>query len=209
MIEGIVWLADLDGGASGIVFARGISPEELAVRMGAAPDGPVETGTEDEVFGLLVAWYRPGGHRDGLVRVGESAGWAFAAEYGDSRGAARLAEMSRGGVEAVRYEPDGDDAPEPPAVHYARDGEVLCGYGLSAEHRRWGPRRNLLVPELVAAGILGPGGRTYLPPEDGRPRTAYRRSLGVLERRFGLSLPPHCLRDARLPAHLLRTPVSG
>ncbi|QNP74548.1 hypothetical protein IAG44_37245 [Streptomyces roseirectus] len=56
---------------------------------------------------------------------------------------------------------------------------------------------------MTAAGILTPDGDTFLPADD-----EATRSLAVLERRFGLSLSPAVLRDARLPAHTL-VRVSG
>ncbi|MFF1439024.1 hypothetical protein [Streptomyces sp. NPDC058295] len=43
-----------------------------------------------------------------------------------------------------------------------------------------------------------------MPPEDEDWRTGSRRSLGVVERRFGLSLSPAFLQDARLPAYAVR-----
>jgi hypothetical protein len=52
--------------------------------------------------------------------------------------------------------------------------------------------------------VLSPDGRTRLPPRDGRYRTALRESLGVLERRFGLSLFPAALAEAPLTAYPVR-----
>ncbi|MFI6035009.1 hypothetical protein ACIBBD_12750 [Streptomyces sp. NPDC051315] len=68
---------------------------------------------------------------------------------------------------------------------------------------RWG-EPDLLLPDLVAAGVLAPDGQTCLPPEDEDHRTGHRRSPGVVERRFGLSPSPAFLRDARLPAYAVR-----
>ncbi|GGR11246.1 DUF6461 domain-containing protein [Streptomyces aurantiogriseus] len=202
MSDGIVWLVDLKGWMSSVVFARGISPEELAVRLGGAPDGATEPITDREVEDLGVEWYRPGDDGDGVVRVGECGGWSFALEYWDPTGGDLLEEVSRDGVEVVRYVPIQE---HPPAmVDYARDGVFLCGFGLREEIWRWGQEPDLLLPDLVAAGVLSPDGKTYLPPEDEDYQTGYRRSLGVLERRFGLSLSPAYLRDARLPAYAVR-----
>ncbi|MCF4136129.1 hypothetical protein L1856_03340 [Streptomyces sp. Tue 6430] len=146
-----------------------------------------------------MTWYRPGERGDGVVRVGECNDWSFAVEYGDSTGDDLLAEISRDGAEVVRYVPMQEHPPA--SVDYAHDGVFLCGFGLREEVWRWGLEPDLLLPALVEAGILSPDGKTYLPPEDEDYRTGYRRSLGVVERRFGLSLPRGCLEDARLPAY--------
>jgi hypothetical protein len=202
MTDGIVWLVDLEGWMSSVVFARDISPEELAVRMGGAPDGATEPITDAEVWQLGVTEWRPAADGDGVIRVGRSGDWSFALEYGDSTGGDLLEEVSRDGVEVVRYVPIQE---HPPAtVDYARDGVFLCGFGLREEIWRWGQEPDLLLPDLVAAGVLAPDGKTYLPPEDEDYKTGYRRSLGVVERRFGLSLSPAHLRDARLPAYAVR-----
>ncbi|GKQ34978.1 DUF6461 domain-containing protein [Streptomyces sp. A012304] len=202
MTDGIVWLVDLEGWMSSVVFARGVSPEELAVRMGGASDGATEPVTDREVHDLGVEWWRPDADGDGVVRVGTSGIWSFAVEYGDATGGDLLEEISRDGVEVVRYVPMQE---HPPAmVDYARDGVFLCGFGLAEEIWRWGQEPDLLLPDLVAAGVLTPDGKTYLPPEDGDYKTAYRRTLGAVERRFGLSLSPAVLDDARLPAYAVR-----
>lgn len=104
MRDGIRWLVDLEHWMSSVVFARGISAQELAVRMGGDRDAATEPITDAEAWGLG-EWYRPGEHGDGVVRVGEQEGWAFALEYGDSTGGDRLAEISQKGVEAVHYVP--------------------------------------------------------------------------------------------------------
>lgn len=200
--EGIGWLVDLDGWMSSVVFARGISPEETACRMGADPGAATGPVTEAEVWRLGITQWRPGADGDGVIRVGSSGDWAFALEYGDSTGGDLLAEISRDGVEVVRYVPPRE---HPPAdVDYARDGVLTCGYGLTEEVWRWGANPDLFVPELVAAGVLSPDGGALVPSPDEPWRTGCRRSPGVVERRFGLSLSPAVLRDARLPAYAVR-----
>ncbi|MBO7937389.1 hypothetical protein JTP77_015885 [Streptomyces sp. S9] len=202
MSDGIVWLADLDGWMSSVVFARGIGPEELAVRMGGEPGGATEPITDAEVRRLGITRWRPAADGDGVIRVGRSGNWSFAVEYGDSTGGDLLEELSRDGTEVVRYVPPQE---HPPArVAYARDGVFRCGFGLREEMWRRGAEPDLLLPELAAAGVLSRDGRTYLPAEDEDHRTGYRRSLGVVERRFGLSLAPAFLGDARLPAYAVR-----
>ncbi|MBT2488054.1 hypothetical protein J7E96_05805 [Streptomyces sp. ISL-96] len=208
MSDGIQWLVSLEKWMSSVVFARGISAQELALRMGADPDGATEPITDSDVWDLEIEAYRPGGDGDGVVRVGECGGWSFALEYGHSTGGDRLAEISHGGVEAVHYVPMKE---HPPAtVFYARDGVSLCGFGLDEENVRWGEEPDLLVPDLVAGQVLGPDGETLLAPEDEHYLATYRRTLGVVERRFGLSLSPAYLQEARLPAYAVRgTPDMG
>ncbi|MFD8378121.1 DUF6461 domain-containing protein [Streptomyces sp. NPDC059679] len=202
MGDGIRWLADGDGATgwmSGLVFARGIDAEELAVRMGGAPGAGTEPIADAEVLELGMTVYRPGGRGDGVVRVGEHAGWAFAVEYGDSTGGDRLKDISRGGAEAIHYVPVGE---HPPAtVFYAHDGRSICGFGLCEETVRWGEEPDLLLPALAAAGILRPDGTAYGDHENEDYTARSRRALAVIEERFGLSLPPAFLTEARLPAY--------
>ncbi|MGW1728626.1 DUF6461 domain-containing protein [Streptomyces sp. NPDC002306] len=201
MPDGIRWLVDLENWMSSVVFARGISPQELAVRMGADPNGATEPITDIEAWDLG-EWYRPAEDGDGVIRVGEHGDWSFALEYGDSTGGDLLAEISRDGAEAVRYVPIQE---HPPAtVSYARDGVELCGFGLGEEVWRWGQEPDLLLPDLVAAHVLQPDATAVPAYEREHYRDTYRRTLGVIERRFGLSLPPAYLKEARLPAYAVR-----
>ncbi|MEV5988899.1 hypothetical protein AB0L85_28495 [Streptomyces sp. NPDC052051] len=62
----------------------------------------------------------------------------------------------------------------------------------------------MLLPELVGGHVLRPDGRTLIAPEDEHCTETYRRTLGVIEQRFGLSLSPACLKDARLLAYAVR-----
>ncbi|MFI1398561.1 DUF6461 domain-containing protein [Streptomyces sp. NPDC020681] len=202
MSDGIQWLVGLEGWMSSVVFARGISAQELALRMGGVLDGATEPITDAEVWDLGIEGYRPGADGDGVVRVGECGGWSFALEYGDSTGSDRLDDISRNGVEAVHYVPMQE---HPPAtVLYARDGVSRCGFGLGEELWRWGREPDLLLADLVAAQVLDPDGVTLLASEEENFRDTYRRTLGVVERRFGLSLSPAYLQEARLPAYAVR-----
>ncbi|MFJ4126273.1 DUF6461 domain-containing protein [[Kitasatospora] papulosa] len=201
MRDGIRWLVDLEHWMSSVVFARGISAQELVVRMGGDRDAATEPITDAEAWGLG-EWYRPGEDGDGVVRVGEQEGWAFALEYGDSTGGDRLAEISQKGIEAVHYVPMQE---HPPAtVFYARDGVEVCGFGLREEVWRWGREPDLLLPDLISGHVLQPDGKTRGAPETEHYTDAYRRTLGVIEQRFGLSLSPAYLKEARLPAYAVR-----
>ncbi|MFI6157246.1 DUF6461 domain-containing protein [Kitasatospora sp. NPDC051170] len=205
--DGIRWLAGVCWDLDGVVFARGIPPLELARRMGADPAAGTEPISGTEAWELDIESYRPGEDGDGVVRVGEAGGWSFAIEYGDSTGADRLTEIARDGVEVVHYRP----RPEhPPAMFdYARDGAAVCGFGLGEERWRWGQEPDLMLAELVAARVLEADGVTSVAQEE--DRTAVRtRSLGVIERRFGLDLPRAALGGLLLPAYAVRgTPGMG
>ncbi|WP_243436938.1 DUF6461 domain-containing protein [Streptomyces sp. FH025] len=200
--EGIEWLADTGGAVGGVVFARGIPPEELARRMGADPaavTGPI-SGTE--IWNLDIEVYRPGGDGDGVIRVGEAADWSFAIEYGDSTGGELLTEIARDGVEVVHFRPMPER--QQALLDYARDGAVLCGFGLGEERWRWGQDPDLLVPELVAAAVLAADGVTPAGPGGEPCAAARRRTLGAVGRRFGLELPRAVLGELRLPAYVVR-----
>ncbi|MFI2693032.1 DUF6461 domain-containing protein [Kitasatospora sp. NPDC018619] len=179
-----------------------MTPEELARRMGADPATATEPISDSEIRDLDIEVYRPGDEGDGVIRVGACAGWSFAIEYGDSTGGELITEIARDEVEVVHFRPMPEQ--QPALLDYARDGAVLCGFGLGEERWRWGREPDLLVPDLVAAGVLEADGvttRSRGPEPDG---TARRRTLGAVEQRFGLSLPRDALGGLRLLAYAVR-----
>lgn len=195
----IRWLADWDGWYAGLTFARGIAPEELARRLGALP------GIRPGPLGAADAWSMVAEtvDGDGVARVGRWGGWSFAVEHGMPAGADRLAEVSRCGAEALHLDPQPDRPPK--LFSYARDGELVCCFGLGEEAWRGGHRPDYLLPDLVAAGILTADGGSHDRREDEPCADRDRRTLAVLERRFGLSLPRRLIEDARLPAYVTCT----
>jgi hypothetical protein len=195
---GIQWLARWDSWFAGLTFARGIAPEELAARLGAVP------GLHPGPLGAMEAWsmVTETVDGDGVARVGSWGGWSFAVEHGLPAGAERLAEVSRRGVEAVHLDPQPDHPPKQFA--YARDGELICCFGLGEECWRGGHRPDFLLPELVEAGILTPDGGPAR-PDDEPDEDRDRLTLAVLERRFGLSLPRRLMEETPLPAFVTCT----
>ncbi|MET9888103.1 hypothetical protein ABZZ20_34275 [Streptomyces sp. NPDC006430] len=139
---------------------------------------------------------------DGVVRVGRDGDWAFAVEYGDSTGGDRLEAISSVSGEAVHYIPMW--ARPPARFHYAKDGVLTCGFGIDEEHRRWGAEPDLLLPALVAEQVLRPDGSKIYPPDNEPYVGSHRIILGLLEQRFGLSLPRAALSEDRLPAYAVR-----
>lgn len=182
-------------------FARGIGVEELALRLGASPGVRAESMTDAEIADLDIDAYPDRGPGSAVIRVGEDAGWAFAVTYGPYLD--RLAEVSRDGVEAVHYHYNSEHPPT--IVLYARDGRTVCGFGLCEERNRYGHEPGLLLPDLVAAGILNPDGVTYRDPGIGIDDYDDRKRLGlaVFEDRFGLSLPRSVLAEAPLPVYAI------
>ncbi|MFE9927883.1 DUF6461 domain-containing protein [Streptomyces sp. NPDC005533] len=197
-VGGIQWLADWDGWFVGLTFARGIGPDELAARLGALP------GVRPGPLGALDAWsmVTETVDGDGVARVGRWGDWSFAVEHGLPAGAERLAEVSRGGVEAVHLDPQPDHPPKQFA--YARDGELVCCFGLGEECWRGGHQPDFLLPELIAAKILAPDGGCVRPDEEPYEERD-RHTLAVLEHRFALSLPRRLIEDTPLPAYVTCT----
>lgn len=182
MSGGIEWLVDQEDWQHGIVFARGIGPEELAVRMGGVQGSVVSPITGMEAWDMVLDLATDD---DAVVRVGACAGWSFAVEYGLASGGDKLAEVSRSAVEAIHLDPSPD---HPPAMlSYARDGVDVCSFGIGEEVWRWGDQPDLLFPELVAAGVLYPDGG-YARPDDESYRDRDRLTLALIGSRFGLSL---------------------
>ncbi|MFD9367887.1 hypothetical protein ACFWA6_09270 [Streptomyces sp. NPDC060020] len=189
MSDGIKWLAAWDVPVEGVVFARGISADELAVRLGGGPGEATEPITHGEVEHLGMRGRSYGVRGDGVVRVGEDAGWAFAVEYGDSTGADRLEEIASGRVDAVHYLPT--SARPPARIHYAKNGVLTCSLVRS-------------IGAGVRSRIFHPDGSQNFPASREHYMAYHERSFGVLERRFGLSLPRAVLGEARLPAYSVR-----
>lgn len=73
MPDGIKWLAAWDIPVEGVVFARGISADELAVRWGGVPGEATEPITHSEVDHLGMGGRSYGVRGDGVVRVGASS----------------------------------------------------------------------------------------------------------------------------------------
>ncbi|MFF3861264.1 DUF6461 domain-containing protein [Streptomyces sp. NPDC002209] len=197
MSGGIQWLVDQEEWHHGVVFARGIEPMELGVRMGGTPGSVVSPITDTEAWNMVLDLATDD---DAVVRVGAGGGWSFAVEYGMGNGGEKLAEISRNGVEAIHLDPSPD---HPPAMFsYARDGADVCSFGIGEEVWRWGEQPDLLLPELIAAGVLHPDGE-YARPEDESYRDRDRHTLALIESRFGLSLPRDEVLKQRLPAFLI------
>ncbi|WP_411079578.1 DUF6461 domain-containing protein [Streptomyces sp. cmx-18-6] len=198
--DGIQWLADRDDWTYDIVFARGLPPEELAPRLGAAPGSAppipspitgldawslVMTDTTDDMA---------------LIRTGTSGPWSFALQYGLPATGARLVEASRGGVEVIRLSPQPDHPPK--RFAYAADGVDVCSFGIGEEVWRSGDRPDFLLPELVRAGVLHQDG-SYARPDDEPYEETDRVTLALLEDRFGLTLPQD-VETQKLPAAVTR-----
>ncbi|WP_405705366.1 DUF6461 domain-containing protein [Streptomyces sp. NBC_00069] len=194
---GIQWLVEQDDWQHNMVFARGITPEELGLRMGGVSGSVVSPITDTEAWHMVLDLATDD---DDVVRVGAHGGWSFAVEYGLGDGAERLADISRNGVEAVRLDPSVD---HPPAMFsYARDGVNVCSFGIGEEVWRWGDEPDLLLPELVAAGVLHSDGE-YARPDDEAYQDRDRHTLALIETRFGLVLPRDVLENERLPAFVI------
>ncbi|MFJ5219763.1 DUF6461 domain-containing protein [Streptomyces sp. NPDC088354] len=195
MSDGIRWLIDAgDRWMDCVTFARGISPEELAIRLGAKPGSSAPLLTASEAWDLAHGWDSV------IVRVGSSDGWSFAVESGLPQSADVLEELSRGGVEIVRLDPQPDHPPMQFA--YLRDGAPVCSFGITEEGIRWGHDPDFLLPDLIRTGVLCADGERL--HDDGMDYAAEkRRTFGVLEHRFGLSLPRKQVEEVRLPAYAL------
>ncbi|MFF5449400.1 DUF6461 domain-containing protein [Streptomyces sp. NPDC012888] len=193
--HGIQWLASWPDWYAALTFARGIGPEELAARLGAVPDlrpGPL---SPSEAWSMAMDAV----DGEGVARVGTWGDWSFAVEHGQPAGAELLAEVSRDGAEAVHLDPQPDHPPKQFA--YARDGELVCCFALGEELWRGGHHPDFLLPELIEAKVLHPDGGHARPEDEPAPERE-RRTLEVLERRFGLALPRRLAADTPLPAYV-------
>ncbi|MFJ8728651.1 DUF6461 domain-containing protein [Streptomyces bauhiniae] len=188
--RGIRWLSECEW-HFGVTFAHGITAEELAGRLGAVPGSRPSVTANAAIMLLTDADV-------GVARIGEAEGWAFAVEYGESHGTRHdaLKKVSRGEVTAVNLDPQAFHPP--PMFSCAVDDDLVCSFGLGEEWRRWGTDPDLLQVEFEDAGIILPGGE-YLETSGDRYSQRIALSLGVVETRFGLSLPRDQVLDGTLP----------
>ncbi|MFB7293373.1 DUF6461 domain-containing protein [Actinacidiphila glaucinigra] len=202
MGDGIQWMVGAttsSGWMLDVHFARGIDSVELALRMGAPRTAGAQPMTDAEMVSLDVDAYPDRGPGSAVVRAGEHSGWAFAITYGPYLN--RLEEVSRDGVEAVHYHYNSEHPPT--TVLYARDGRTICGFGLCEERNRYGQDPDLLLPDLVAAGVLRSDGATYCDPDIDDYADRKRRGLAIFEERFDLSLPRTVLTEDPLPVYAI------
>jgi hypothetical protein len=196
MSDGIQWLADAwNAQAYYVTFARGISPHELAIRLGADPQDQPRYKTARE------AGHMANEHEYYTVaRIGECAGWSFAVEVGAGSNAWQESDViSRGGVEVVHLNPQPDHPPS--QFSYARDGVMVCFFPFLWERtENGGTEPDLLVPAMKRAGVLDEDGKR-IPWGDGTGQdstTAEAKTFAAIEEHFGLSLP----KEAVITGHL-------
>ncbi|GAA5706389.1 hypothetical protein [Streptomyces avermitilis] len=111
MSDGITWLTDAWRGDAPILFvtfARGISPRDLVVRLGARPGEVLDPITFGEAERLTF------NDRESarVARFGECAGWSYAVEQGwPSKAWWAHPDVSAGGVEVLHLTPKPDAPP--------------------------------------------------------------------------------------------------
>lgn len=182
MSDGILWLPDTWYSPNlFITFARGLSPHELAVRLGAEPTGFLDPITMAEAESLTS---REGAAR--TARFGACAGWSFAVEQGrPSKAWWAHPPMSAGGVEVLHLTPKPDDPPK--EVWYYRDGATIGWFNIG---ERPDDGTEFLIPALEEAGFFD----TTLHEDE------VLITLRVLQEHFGLSLPRQQILTGRLPS---------
>lgn len=195
--DGIAWLREAREFESDycVTFAKGLRPLELLTRMGCDPTTAAPMGFVD----ATEAYFDTGVE---VIRAGVSHGWAFAVENTGARGFDPDVQAAVSvGTEAVVVYSDVN-----PVAHFvhARNGEVTCGFAAATPECRFGTDPNLLLPHMIAAGLLSPGGD---PPadDDTSPRGC---ELRMSERAFGLDLPYDLVVHGLLTAAALREGLS-
>lgn len=197
MTDGIRWLTTQRGGwYCGVTFARGVDPEELAVRLGAEPGSVLPPVTARQAAHMI-----DGRNCFRVARIGTCAGWSFAVEDGyHSRAWWAKPEMTRGGVEMIHLTPKPDDPPR--EFWYYENGATVCAMDIGSESRRRGNDPDVLVPALARAGLVSPTGG----PLGGERHDDYvERLFGALEDHFKVSLPRDLVVDGALPAAVTAT----
>ena len=187
MSDGITWLADAwrkDALILFVTFARGISPDDLVVRLGARPGEVLDPITFAEAERLTF------NDRESarVARFGECAGWSYAAEQGwPSKAWWAHPEVSAGGVEVLHLTPKPDDPPR--ECWYYRDGHTVGRFDIGDTPDEG---MEFLLPAFEEAGLLD---------EDASEEfDSLRATLTALQQHFGLSLAREDILNGRLPA---------
>ncbi|MFE7124528.1 SMI1/KNR4 family protein [Streptomyces sp. NPDC057617] len=208
--DGLGWLADdgEQGGSYRFVLVEGISPEELAVRIGQGPgeEGPLSAPADE----------REAGDAARIGSCGGDSGWSFAFE---SRRDADFAESlqeslhqslqesfpagglgekaSRGTASVTVWVERGSEAEEEAGTFhfsYAEDGRRQYGFTVhDGDIEEWGTLPESLDPEEL-----------FPDPEDFAldPDDEYE-ALAAITDEYGVSLPRFALTRGRL--HTVRT----
>ncbi|WP_046501475.1 SMI1/KNR4 family protein [Streptomyces odonnellii] len=208
--EGLGWLADdgEQGGSYRFVLVEGISPEELAVRIGqgAGQEGPLSAPADE----------REAGDAARIGSCGGDSGWSFAFEsrrdtdfagplgesaqqsLQESFPAGGLGEKaSRGTASVTVWVERGSEAEEEAGTFhfsYAEDGRRQYGFTVhDGEIEEWGTLPESLDPEEL-----------FPDPEDFAldPDDEYE-ALAAITDEYGVSLPRFALTRGRL--HTVRT----
>ncbi|MFF7603803.1 DUF6461 domain-containing protein [Streptomyces parvulus] len=199
-MSGILWLLEEeDDWRDAVVWARGITAPELAARIGGVPDSIPAPLTDREAMAIL---WDEALDDDAVIRVGQAGVWSFAIEHGIPYAGDRLAAVSRGGAETLRLDPC--VAHPPSTFTYARDGDLVCGFGIGEEVWRWGTHPDFLLPELIAAGVLTADGEYARDDVNESSVERDRHTLALLETRFDLTLPREEIEGRPLRAFLVR-----
>ncbi|MFE3830516.1 SMI1/KNR4 family protein [Streptomyces sp. NPDC059092] len=231
--DGLAWLADEPSpgvqrdSSYRFIFVQGVSPEELAGRIGEGPPLLAPAG-EDEV---ATARFGPeSGERRPVARVGRCGdGWSFAYESRAHLSEALLPDRltglgdaaSAGGESVTVWCERGGGLSAPPAAFhfsYAEDGERVYGFTVRGEEiEQWGELPDALDPEELFPeyeedfedqgegfdgrfeedGGSGAGGPGLDPDDE-------YEALAELADEFGISLPEFAIRHGRLHAVLTR-----
>lgn len=209
-VDGLAWLAE-EAQAPGpdsyrFVLVHGVSPEELAGRIGRGP--------------LLAPCDEPEARQ--AVRVGSCGGqgtdegsWSFAFESGGNGTEPPSEAVSRGTKSVTVWcERGGWSAALPGTFHfsYAEDGQRVYGFTVrDGETEQWGPIPDALDPEhLFLEAEPGSDTASDLAPDAGSapgsvgswaldPDDEYE-GLDAIADVFGVSLPRFAIRHGRLHA---------
>ncbi|KOT99369.1 hypothetical protein ADK70_03915 [Streptomyces rimosus subsp. pseudoverticillatus] len=201
MSDGLQWVAERGAFEMGywIVFARGLSAEELVSRL----EGDFAAMTLMSWSDAVELEMEAEDEDEQVVRVGSCQGWAFAvAEYGPlGERTDELVQAASAGTEAVSVS---RTVNADTWFLHAKDGETLCEFEPGLEHERTGVSSNDLVEALKQVGLLLPDGTS--PREHGSDvDDSERRVLQMAEQAFGVGLP----RDQVEHGQLLGARLSG
>lgn len=194
------WFADAWGRGDVdyyLTLARGISPRQLVDRVAG---GPVEqlpdmTPREADARTDMRNIYTIG-------RLAVVGGWSLLVETGASDGMLTPPDVSRDGAEVLIFDPRQDDPPS--FFTYLKNGELLLHLPTSSPYDRGGLQPDVLLPALLAAGLITEDGPTEQEMR-ASPAEVRLRTIRMLGDHFDIDVPKTLIEDAPLPAVLLRT----
>lgn len=187
LADGVRWLPGSYPQGFSVVFARGLEPRELLLRMGCSP-GSISPMTREDAEQLELNGLDVEG-AEYVIRSGALGGWAYALQSWGARALEEgvIAETSAGSEVVVLVSTE-----TVPWIAYAVDGQEICSFDPTMPGTRYGGEPDRLLPAMERVGMS--------PGEVSLRTDAVAAMLQLAEAEFGVGLPRAEVEEGELPA---------